>query len=88
MKITVKGGVISDIEKEAYVNYVQKNYPKNAVSEVTVKLDGDYVDLQVKFKDNLPFERIRRVTGYLSTDYRRFNNGKRAEVQDRIAHDA
>lgn len=37
MKITVKGGVISDIEKEAYVNYVQKNYPKNAVSEVTVK---------------------------------------------------
>lgn len=87
MKITVKGGIISDVEKDAYETYVKKNYPKNAVSEVVVKLDGYYVDLTVKFKDNQPFERIRRVTGYLSTDYRRFNNGKRAEVQDRISHD-
>lgn len=87
MKITVKGGIISDVEKDAYAAYVRKHYPKNEVSELVVNLDGDYVDLEVKFKGNQPFERIRRVTGYLSTDYRRFNNGKRAEVQDRISHD-
>lgn len=32
------------------------------------------------------FERIRRVTGYLSGDVRHFNNGKRAEEKDRVKH--
>lgn len=33
------------------------------------------------------FERIRRCTGYLSGDYKtRFNNAKKAEVEDRITH--
>ena len=32
------------------------------------------------------FERIRRVTGYLVGTLDRFNNGKRAEVQDRVKH--
>lgn len=32
------------------------------------------------------FERIRRVTGYLSGDIRHFNNGKRAEEKDRVKH--
>ncbi len=32
------------------------------------------------------FERIRRVTGYLSGDVSRFNNGKRAEERDRVKH--
>lgn len=29
---------------------------------------------------------LRRVTGYLSSDYRRFNDGKQAEVKERIKH--
>ena len=32
------------------------------------------------------FERIRRVTRYLSGDVKRFNNGKRAEEKDRVKH--
>jgi ribonucleoside-triphosphate reductase len=31
-------------------------------------------------------ERLRRVTGYLSTDYRNFNRGKQAEVIARTKH--
>lgn len=31
-------------------------------------------------------ERLARVTGYLSTDYRHFNAGKQAEVKDRFVH--
>lgn len=31
---------------------------------------------------------LRRVTGYLSVDYRRFNEGKQHEVLDRVKHDA
>ena len=32
------------------------------------------------------FERIRRITGYLVGSLDRFNNGKRAEVEDRVKH--
>lgn len=32
------------------------------------------------------FERIRRITGYLVGTLDRFNNGKRAEVEDRVKH--
>ena len=34
----------------------------------------------------IKFERIRRVTGYLSGDVSRFNNAKRAEEKDRVKH--
>lgn len=33
-----------------------------------------------------PFERIRRITGYLVGTLERFNNGKRAEEHDRVKH--
>lgn len=35
--------------------------------------------------EGVPFERIRRITGYISGDYvSRFNDGKFAEVNDRM----
>lgn len=34
-----------------------------------------------------PFERIRRITGYLVGTLERFNNAKRAEERDRVKHD-
>ena len=36
--------------------------------------------------EGVGFERIRRITGYLVGSLDRFNNGKRAEVQDRVKH--
>ena len=36
--------------------------------------------------EGVKFERIRRVTGYLSGDVSRFNDGKRAEEKDRVKH--
>jgi ribonucleoside-triphosphate reductase len=35
---------------------------------------------------NEPFERIRRITGYLVGTLERFNNAKRAEVAERVKH--
>ena len=32
------------------------------------------------------FERIRRITGYLVGTLDRFNDAKRAEVEDRVKH--
>ena len=34
----------------------------------------------------VPFERIRRITGYLVGTVDRFNDAKRAEVNDRVKH--
>lgn len=36
--------------------------------------------------DGVKFERIRRITGYLVGTLDRFNNAKRAEVNDRVKH--
>lgn len=36
--------------------------------------------------EKVPFQRIRRITGYLVGDLNRFNNAKRAEVLDRVKH--
>lgn len=40
-----------------------------------------------KIGDGIHFQRLRRVTGYLTGDYQtRFNDGKQAEVRDRTTH--
>lgn len=38
--------------------------------------------------EKMPFQRIRRITGYLVGTLDRFNNAKRAEVEDRVKHTA
>ncbi|MDL2291972.1 anaerobic ribonucleoside triphosphate reductase [Acholeplasma sp. OttesenSCG-928-E16] len=39
-----------------------------------------------KESKNSPFERIRRITGYLVGSLERFNNAKRKEVEERVKH--
>lgn len=36
--------------------------------------------------EGVKFERIRRITGYLSGDVRNFNPAKQAEEKDRVKH--
>lgn len=36
--------------------------------------------------EGIRFERIRRITGYLVGDVSRWNNGKKAELDDRVKH--
>ena len=36
--------------------------------------------------EGVGFERIRRITGYLVGTLDRFNNAKRAEVEERVKH--
>ena len=35
---------------------------------------------------NVPFERIRRITGYLVGTTDRWNDAKKAELRDRVKH--
>ena len=38
--------------------------------------------------EGVPFQRLRRITGYLVGDVSRWNDGKKAELNDREKHDA
>ena len=85
MKVNVVGDALSQEEINAYIDYGKKKYSDREITGMIVKVDGDYVDLQYNFAD-VPFDRIRRITGYLVGTLDRFNNGKRAEEHDRVKH--
>ena len=48
-------------------------------------LNGDYADLTYH-SNRVPFERIRRITGYLVGTLDRFNDAKKEEEHDRVKH--
>ena len=65
------------------IPYLAFNFPIDSC------LDCGY---QGEFNDECPecgsenIQQLRRVTGYLTTDYRHFNKGKQSEVEHRIKH--
>lgn len=85
MNINVTGGVISQDEINAYVKYGTNKYSNRHITGLDIVVDNDFVDLKYHFSP-VKFERIRRITGYLVGTTDRFNNAKRAEVNDRVKH--
>ena len=83
--VTVQNGTIEQKETDAYIAYGRKKYPGKSIIAMDVTLDGDFVDLKYQFSPQ-PFERIRRITGYLVGTLDRFNDAKRAEERDRVKH--
>ena len=88
MKVTLKNGDISTVPEEeiaAYKKYIREKYPDDIIDEIIL----EFVDEDVKIethKHSVPFNRIRRITGYLVGTLDRFNDGKRAEEHDRVKH--
>ncbi len=85
MEINVAGGVLSQQEIDIYVAQLKEKNPDKYIKTIDFTVDGEYVDVKYTY-DSVPFERIRRITGYLVGTVDRFNNGKRAEVEDRVTH--
>lgn len=85
MTVTVTGGSLSQAEINAYVSQLKEQNPDKLIKSVSFTVDGEYVDMSYTY-DNVPFERIRRITGYLVGTVDRFNDAKRAEVRDRVKH--
>lgn len=85
IKVNVNGGNLDQKEIDAYVEHGKKKYPDKNITQMDINVDGDYVDIKYTF-ENIPFERIRRITGYLVGTLDRFNNAKRAEERDRVKH--
>lgn len=83
MHATIDGiEVVGNIDPDEAAHYV-KRAPKGCTL-VKVETDGEWVNLT--YCDRVPFERIRRITGYLVGTLDRFNDAKRAEERDRVKH--
>lgn len=80
----VSNGVLPQEELNAYLLRAKEKYGKEP-KRISIQVDGDEVALDYTF-DAKPFERIRRITGYLVGTTDRFNNAKRAEEHDRVKH--
>lgn len=90
--VEVDGSTINNIDAlEEIVDYaMNKDIPYFAINVPSdTCLDCGY---QGEFNDKCPecgstnIQQLRRVTGYLSTDYHNFNKGKQKEVKDRVRH--
>ena len=86
-KITVTGVPdITEGEARAYLKIIKEQYPQDIIKSLDIGCaeDGN-VDLSYNIKPP-PFQRIRRITGYLVSTLDRFNNAKRAEESQRVKH--
>ncbi len=68
------GSINHPVDRDPYCGYT------GVIGEVCPKCGRKEND------EHGPFERIRRITGYLVGTLDRFNNGKRAEEKDRVKH--
>lgn len=85
MRVDVTNGVLKQEEIDAYIKRAEKKYPNARISSMKIKIDGDFVDIKYE-AEPIPFDRIRRITGYLVGTMDNWNDAKRSEELDRIKH--
>ena len=79
---------LSESEAKGYALELQEKYFMKELATIEIKVaedDNSYVDCKVSFKSK-PFERIRRITGYLVGTVDRWNDAKTSELNDRVIH--
>ena len=85
MNVTVTGTpAIDQAEIYEYERRASDKYGARCTA-LDIHVDGDEVELKYHVQ-NPPFERIRRITGYLVGAMPRWNDAKRAEERDRVKH--
>jgi hypothetical protein len=84
MNITING-TLEPKELATYIKQIKDKHPNEIITEVTLTVSEEFVDLSYKFK-SIPFERIRRITGYLVGNTDKWNNAKSSELKDRVKH--
>lgn len=69
--------------KELDIPYLAFNFPIDTCLDCGYQNEMNDKCLQC---ESTNLEHLRRVTGYLTTDYHNFNDGKQAEVLERVKH--
>lgn len=74
--------------KEQGIGYGSINHPLDRDPKCGYRgiINDECPKCHRKESENAPFERIRRITGYLVGTLDRFNDAKRAEVKERVKH--
>lgn len=85
MTVEVVGGTLPQEEIDCYVAHVQNKYPNRRIKKLSLLVEGNEVEIHGVF-EHAPFDRIRRITGYLVGTMDHWNNAKRAEEKDRVKH--
>lgn len=85
MTINVIGWPISEKEINAYRQRGIAKYGDKLVGIDINVIDKENVELKYHVEGK-PFERVRRITGYLVGTLDRWNNAKQAEERDRVKH--
>lgn len=81
--INITGGALSQEEQVRYLAYAYEKYG-DSIYQVDFEVDDDYVNATIHLKST-PFERYRRITGYIGP-LSSWNDAKRAEERDRVKH--
>jgi len=83
-KVKVINGSLTPEEEKAYIRWAIEKYGVEPVS-MQIEFDGEFADVHTNLGKR-PFERIRRITGYLVGTLDRFNDAKAAEERQRVKH--
>lgn len=86
VEVVNPNGLSADFIREEIADVEAKTGRRVRKVEITDR--GDGTCNQRFWFEKVPFQRIRRITGYLVGDLNRFNDAKRAEVEDRVKHSA
>ena len=77
---------VTEDEPKNYVEYVRSRTTDPIKSISVIQCDDGMVDVNYELQGP-KFERIRRITGYLTGNLDSWNDSKQAEEHDRIKHD-
>lgn len=86
MNIRVENGILEQKEINAYIERARELYGEDLIGMKIEVTDDEYVNITYTLKNDVPFERIRRITGYLVGTLDKWNDAKRAEERDRVKH--
>lgn len=87
VKVTIKGGIISDDELQEYIARGRRNQPHNELVAITVTLDGDFADIDYKYATQLMPQRFSIVGDMIIPDFENLNKAKQAEYLDKVTND-
>lgn len=85
MTLNVTGAAITNEELQQYIDRGNELY-HDALEGMDIEVGEEDVKITYHIRSVNPFERIRRITGYLVGTLDKWNNAKRAEERDRVKH--
>ena len=85
MKINVIDGEMDRREIDEYIKYAGQKYIGRQIGEMDIIIDGEFVDLKVRFKDT-DFQRAYRSADYLVNSMEKLNDAKQKEFSEKERH--